>query len=196
MYTFPFWLLSSSLTRNAAMADKIEEDLMLENERHNVTEAVPDEVRHLWSLQRKVDKLFLETARSKLSIFNEPMPDIDKLRVRDKMMGLLRTTHRRTNVMEHQWQAPDFFDDAAEDDRWEASPVLSKDSPKDWNGLLMGTLSDLHRHVYLFIEGSRQSMLLRSSPEYDMLTKIREMEEALDHILPRLAEYCRFLSSL
>ena len=193
-YFFPFWLLTSDDCRNAAIADHIEESIMQSDELLKSELSCAPQAETLQAaadLSHLADSIFLQLARSRLSISASKLPPIDEARLRDAVRRLLTSVRRRSAEVIHDW-TPAHFADLVCGRRWEDDPTLDSGGASEWSGLVLRRVADFHQNAHALCDLCRVRALQKGDPPGDIAAAL----EAVKKVKGAVADYCRFLQGL
>ena len=201
MYYYPFWLLTPDETRNASVADRLEEesDRFVE-ERSELFGLLKDpetkgSLESLTEFQKEADAMFFCVARCNLSILASPLPQVDHLRIKDKIKKLMSSLRRRCVDFDHPWQTAAWADDVYSSGKWEGSSAFTTDDPCAWNSVFLARLSALHHHLYL-LRTALEPRLLAGLNGNSGSVNVTQVLNTCRKISSLVKEYSRFIDSL
>lgn len=204
-YTYPVWSLTVDDSRNNQLADMQEESLgtFYTSKRHYY-DTLQGTLHHNSSLYELLDVLHIastmviELFRCNLNVLNTTLPEIDIHRIRNVSKRTLGVWRHRSSDLAFPFSLGNLIDLTYHPERWDAHKSFTEyGDPKDWNGVVLSRLSDIHKQANdMFVMGEARCLLNRPE-DADFIRSIGEsVLPAMQAIHREFKDYTRIINSL
>lgn len=198
MYYYPVFLLTEDAARNRTLADLLaseqKRDIAMKT---RLYDSLPAAAQHkafydLLELEKSMTGVLVDIFRADYNVLNTSLPEIDHWRLQEKAKRLLAIMKSKGESLVHPYQEESYLEMFREARKWGDWPKVP--TPSEWNDIILGRVSDLHRHVSGLIDNVRTA--LHFGEDAETIASVVTFLEAWRAMAREVKDYTRLVSSL